>query len=136
MLGLYVDNNGRRSRQQEIMWPAYPVAICKCYFNLFLQACAFWVFFCAYLNSLLNWDYSIQYFSPQFCKFFLTYWKGFFCLSFPIIQHKYFLLFGNVFLKMFFHGLLVLIILFLFFDSHQHSLPSVLYRKLYICLWY
>lgn len=27
VLGLYVDNNGRRSRQQEIMWPAYPVAI-------------------------------------------------------------------------------------------------------------
>lgn len=27
VLGLYVDNNGRRSRQQEIMWPACPLAI-------------------------------------------------------------------------------------------------------------
>lgn len=29
-IGVYVDSQGRRSRQQELMWPAVPIAACKC----------------------------------------------------------------------------------------------------------
>lgn len=29
-IGVYVDCQGRRSRQQELMWPAVPTACCKC----------------------------------------------------------------------------------------------------------
>lgn len=29
-IGVYVDCQGRRSRQQELMWPAMPTACCKC----------------------------------------------------------------------------------------------------------
>uniref|UniRef100_A0A3B5ACR1 Serine/threonine-protein kinase MRCK alpha n=1 Tax=Stegastes partitus TaxID=144197 RepID=A0A3B5ACR1_9TELE len=30
-IGVYVDSQGRRSRQQELMWPAVPNAACECY---------------------------------------------------------------------------------------------------------
>uniref|UniRef100_A0A3Q2CDT9 non-specific serine/threonine protein kinase n=1 Tax=Cyprinodon variegatus TaxID=28743 RepID=A0A3Q2CDT9_CYPVA len=30
-IGVYVDSQGRRSRQQELMWPAPPSAACECY---------------------------------------------------------------------------------------------------------
>lgn len=29
-IGVYVDSQGRRSRQQELMWPAVPNAACEC----------------------------------------------------------------------------------------------------------
>lgn len=29
-VGVYVDSQGRRSRQQELMWPAVPNAACEC----------------------------------------------------------------------------------------------------------
>lgn len=29
-IGVYVDSQGRRSRQQELMWPAVPIAACEC----------------------------------------------------------------------------------------------------------
>lgn len=29
-IGVYVDSQGRRSRQQELMWPAVPTAACEC----------------------------------------------------------------------------------------------------------
>lgn len=29
-IGVYVDSQGRRSRQQELMWPATPNAACEC----------------------------------------------------------------------------------------------------------
>lgn len=29
-IGVYVDSQGRRSRQQELMWPAIPNAACEC----------------------------------------------------------------------------------------------------------
>lgn len=29
-IGVYVDSQGRRSRQQELMWPAVPNSACEC----------------------------------------------------------------------------------------------------------
>lgn len=41
-IGVYVDSHGRRSRQQELMWPAVPTSCCKniIFTNLIIMFCS------------------------------------------------------------------------------------------------
>lgn len=38
-IGVYVDSQGRRSRQQELMWPAVPNAACECTLLQLIHRC-------------------------------------------------------------------------------------------------
>jgi len=38
-LAVYVDNQGRKSREKEIMYPAIPLAVCKCLRIFFFSRC-------------------------------------------------------------------------------------------------
>lgn len=69
-IGIYTDCQGRRSRQQELMWPANPSSCCKILLLLVLifLSLSFSFYFISYMYSLLITSY---YFRSSL-KFFLS----------------------------------------------------------------